>query len=153
MPGVSEQADILRALGRLFDDERANEIEITIHEAFLAVSWMKLGNTPQQRSLQDIDLETLRNEARQLRKGGLDPAPGSLSEMLRTLGQEMANDKIEATSITEEQEGFRVSGISGGRYTQQLYRKAELKRQSEKRRAARGGRTGGSLGARLSRNP
>src|SRR5438045_1566052 len=49
MPSVGEQADILRALGRMFDEERANEIEITIHEAFLAVSWMKLGYTPQQR--------------------------------------------------------------------------------------------------------
>jgi hypothetical protein len=152
MPTLSEQPDLLRALGRTMDEQHGTAIEIIIHEAFLAVSWQVPGQGPEQRSLREVDLETLRDQARLLRGGAVDPHPGATAEMLRTLGQALSADQLEASSINEEQEGFRVSGIADGRYTQKVYSKAELRRQSEKRRATRGGRTYTSLSARLGKN-
>jgi hypothetical protein len=149
MPTLSEQPDLLRALGRTVDEQRGSEIEITIHEAFLAVSWQVPGRGAEQRSLREVDLETLRDQARMLRRGAVDPHPGAMAEMLRTLGQALSADQLEASSINEEQDGFRVSGIVEGRYTRKLYSKGDLRRMSEKRRAARGGRTYSSLSARL----
>jgi hypothetical protein len=152
MPTLSEQADLLRALGRTVDEQHGANIEITLHEAFMTVSWNAPGRGPEQRSLREVDLETLRDQARALRRGAVDPHPGTMSEMLRTLGQAMSGDQVEASSITEEQDGFRVSGIADGRYTRKLYGKAELRRLSEKMRSTRGGRSYKSLSARLGQN-
>ncbi len=149
MLSVSEQPDMLRALGRKLDEQQAQNIDITLHEAFLAVTWDPPFGAPQQRSLQDVDLGSLRAEAKALRQG-INTARGPLAEMFRTLGQELTRDQVEATSIVEEADGFRVSGAANGRYFRQLYRKAELLHLNTKRRSTRGGRGALTLNGRLS---
>jgi hypothetical protein len=150
---IGEQPDLLRAVGRTLDSLHASEIEITFREVFMSISWQSPAGGAQQRSFEDIELEALRDQARQMR-GGLitNPVSGQLAELLRTLGQELSSEELEATSIVEEGDGFRVSGVARGRYVRQMYWKTELKRLSEQRRAMRGRSRppGGSLGGRLS---
>ena len=147
MAGLGEQPDFLRALGRKLDEAQAQHVDITIHETFLAVTWEKPFSGPQQRTLQDGELAALRAEAKESRQR--EAPRGSLAEMLRTLGQELSQGQVEASSIVEEPEGFRVSGVAGGRYFRQLYRKAELLRTSDRRRSGRGGRKATTLSGRL----
>ncbi|HZT08614.1 MAG TPA: hypothetical protein VFC51_16445 [Chloroflexota bacterium] len=140
MPTVGDQADVLRALGRLLDQEQAQAIEITNHDVFVSVTWQRRGGTAEQRALQEIDLETLRADARAMRKGIFTRNPGgSLAELLRTLGQELDRAQVDVSTITEEPEGFRVSGVAGGRYFRQLYHKSDLLSLSASRRAMRHG--------------
>jgi hypothetical protein len=136
MPQIGEQADVLRALGRELDQHQARGIQITAHETFLSVGW---GQRAQVDAYQEHHLATLRMQAHAMRTGtGGDNPTGSLSELLRTLGQELDQGKIEANGITQEAEGFRVSGVQSGRYFTRLYRTSELYHLSRDRREARG---------------
>src|SRR5438552_1754201 len=114
MPNAGEQADVLRALGRFLDTQGATQIEIVNKEAFLAVSWEQRARGGGQRAYQEHELEALREQAHEMRKGGVGNPVGSLAELLRTLGQQLDNDKIEMNSITQESGGFRVSGVQNG---------------------------------------
>src|SRR5438046_134489 len=95
MPDQVEQADVLRALGRFLDTQGATQIEIVNKEMFLAVSWERRARAGEQRAYQEHELESLREQAREMRKGGLGNPVGSLAELLRTLGQQLDHDQIE----------------------------------------------------------
>src|SRR3954451_252897 len=105
MLSIDEQEDMLRALGRMLDEQQARNIDITLHETFLTLTWDRPFGAPQQHVLQDVDLGSLREEAKALRRGAYI-AKGPIAEMLRTLGQELTREQVEATSIVEEPEGF-----------------------------------------------
>ncbi len=155
MPRVGEQADILRALGRTLDERGIKGVQITNHETYLAVGWGELKPGTQLQAYQEHDLEQLREQARALRggaSGGSSP-PGSLSELLRTLGQELDAEQIEANGISQEADGFRVTGICQGRYVSKLYRTSELLQLSSRRRAMRGSGTAARPAAREEQHP
>ncbi len=140
MPNVGEQADILRALGRLLDDQGvARGVQITNHETYLSVGWGRLEPGSQIRPFQDHDLEALREQARAMRGGsGGSTPPGSLGELLRTLGQELDEEKIEANGVSQEDDGFRITGVAAGKYVSRLYRTGDLLQSSNRRRGLRG---------------
>ncbi len=143
MPRVGEQADILRALGRSLDEQSIKGVQITNHETYLAVGWGQFELGTQLRAYQEHDLEELRAQARALRggtAGGSSPL-GSLSELLRTLGQELDAEQIEANGISQEADGFRVTGVAQGKYVSKLYPTSELLQLSSRRRAMRGSGT------------
>src|SRR5881296_3005892 len=98
MPNAGEQADVLRALGGFLDQQGATEIEIVNKEAFLAVSWKQRTPGAGQRAYQEHELEALRAQARELRKGTAGNPLGALAEMLRTLGQELDRKQVEVTT-------------------------------------------------------
>jgi len=151
MADPAELPDLLRALGRFLDRQSATKVEIVNQGAFFAVSWERQNksgefsrqpaatSTSEQRAYQDHDMEVLREQARELRKGGGTGSPGGkLDELLRTLGQELARDNIELSTVVQERDGLRVSGIAGGRYFRRLYGTTELLSESRKRRMERG---------------
>lgn len=139
MPQIGEQADILRALGRALDEQKASGIQITAHETFLAVAWGQRAPGSELQAYQEHHLQTLRMKARDMRTGaGGRVQPGSLAELLRTLGQELDQGQIEASGIIQEPDGFRVSGIQGGRYFTRFFRTSELMQLSLMRRQRRG---------------
>ena len=140
MPATGEQADVLRALGRFLDEQGASEIEIVNREAFLAVSWKQRTPGEGQRAYQEHELEALREQAREMRKGSTGNPLGALAEMLRTLGQDLDQKQVEVTTITQEAEGFRVSGTASGRYFRELYPTGSLLMNSKRRRVGRGQR-------------
>jgi hypothetical protein len=139
MQQVVEQTDLLRALGRSLDEQKAYGIKIAVHETFLSVEWGPGGGARTQ-AYQEHHLEHLRKQARAMRSGesGNASTPGALCELLRTLGQELDQAKVEANGIVQEAEGFRVSGVQKGKYFTQLYRTRELQHLSRLRREARG---------------
>ncbi|HZT06273.1 MAG TPA: hypothetical protein VFC51_04535 [Chloroflexota bacterium] len=150
MPSLSEQPDLLRALGKLLDDERASKVEITFYETFLTASWDKHHVGPQQRSFQEWELQALHREGVALRRKPTDLAmEGKFAEQLRTLGEELSKGAVEASSIVEEDGGFRVAGVSQGKYFQRLFREAELRKLSDERRFGRGGARRLSFSERL----
>jgi len=139
MVRVGEQADVLRALGQFLDEQGASGIEIKSHEVFLAITWGSRADAG-HRAYQEHDLEALRAQARAMRRGGggASTDSGSLTELMRTLGQQLDRDQIEMNSIYQEPDGFRVSGIRQGRYRTGLCYTSELLETSAERRTARG---------------
>jgi hypothetical protein len=139
MPKVGEQADILRALGRFLDDQGAQSVEIRALEVVLQVSWSKDAPGSEHIAVQEHDLETLREQARAMRQGEGGGSPtGSLAELMRTLGQELDEAGLEAIGIVQESDGFRVSGVAGGKYASEFYVTSDLLEQSAQRRELRG---------------
>jgi uncharacterized protein YbaR (Trm112 family) len=57
---------------------------------------------------------------------------------LRTLGQQLDDDKIEANGVSQEADGFRVTGIAAGKYVSKVFRTSDLLALSSRRRAMRG---------------
>jgi hypothetical protein len=137
MAQSSGQTDVLRALGRFLDAEGATHVEIVNHETYLAVSWEKQPPGAEQRSYMEHDLEELRAQARDMRQADDGNPSGSLAELLRTLGQEIDNEEIDVNMIVQEEGGFLVSGVAGGRYVRQLYETEELLSSASQRRIER----------------
>jgi len=130
-------SDVLRALGRFLDGEGASQVEIVNRESFLAVSWETTPPGAEQRSYVEQDLEGLREQAREMRKGGLGNPSGSLAELLRTLGQELDGRDVDINTIVQEPDGFRVSGVADGRYMRELYETDQLLLVANQRRVDR----------------
>ena len=152
MPNLGEQADVLRALGRLLDEHQASHVEVENHEAFLTVSWQQYNGVAQQQYLQEVELDSLRKRAKAMRKAGDRGMEGTFAEMLRTLGQELDAQQVEVSTIIEDREGFKVTGLQQGRYYRDSFRRGQLSTLSTQRRSRRGRGPGlgtGSLGRRL----
>jgi len=139
-PSGHALSDVLRALGRFLDAQGANHVEIVNRESFLAVSWETGSAGGEQRSYVEQDLEALREQAREMRKGGSGNPAGSLAELLRTLGQQLDANAIDINTIVQEPDGFRVSGVADGRYFRELYETEQLLAIANKRRIGRGSR-------------
>ena len=137
MPAVGELADVLRALGRYLDDLHATGVSIENHDSYLTVSWQTFTGEAEQRHFEDLRLDSLREEAKAMRRGHVRAPGGSLAEMLRTLGQELDRAQVDMASIVEERGSYRVSGQAGGRYFREVYYPDQLMALSFQRRAAR----------------
>jgi hypothetical protein len=159
VPDLGEQADVLRALGRWLDQQGAGGVQITNYDTFLSVTWDQQapgaappgaappGAAPPDcggaqagvphRAYQEHELATLRVQARRLRQGTLGSPGGTLAELLRTLGQELDQDGLQASGIVQEPAGFRVSGVADRRYFSRFYETSELQEASAQRRSAR----------------
>ena len=139
MPRIGEQGDVLRVLGRFFDEQGGTDIVIEAHEPYLTVMYSVAREQSGRRYLQDHELSVLRAQAQSLRSGQGGPTTGgSMAEWLRTLGQELDEARIEMMAIAEDERGFRVSGISNGRYHPQHAFWYELEEAISRHRAKRG---------------
>jgi hypothetical protein len=150
LPLRGDQADVLRAVGWWLDEQEASGIQITNYGAYLGVSWESARAGAHQRAYQEYELRTLQLQARRLRQGapaasGSSHASGELAELLRTLGGELDQAKVELARIVQEPSGFRVTGMAGSAPYHELYATDILQTRSAQRRAARG--TGGATAA------
>jgi hypothetical protein len=138
MPKIRDNAEILRAMGHLLDDQGATTFEIVNHIAYLAVAWDAPGGSgPSQRAFQEHHLNELRAEAQGMRQGAEGPV-GSLVELLRIIGQELDQECVDLSSIRRDERAFHVSGAREGRHYQAEYRTKDLVAIGAARRAARG---------------
>jgi hypothetical protein len=137
---IGDQADVLRALGCWLDEQDAREVQIGSQDHFLAVSWSSADASDHHRSCYEHELSTLRLEARRLRQEDRGPGspPGTLAELLRTLGQELDQVGLALDAIVQEPRGFRVSGVAAGSYYSELYETETLCQRGAERRAQRG---------------
>jgi len=79
--------DLLRVVGDLLDAESAEQVEIVQHPEALTLTWASAANQFTHRSVRDVNLDVLQQQARALR--GKEKAGGTSPrvELLRTLGQ------------------------------------------------------------------
>jgi hypothetical protein len=137
MPSPGEQADVLRSLGRFLDQEGAVGFQIYNNGEILSVAWDQ-GPRTMRRAYMEHQVGALRAQARTMRRQPLGGPPGSLSELMRTIGQELDQGQIQLTGLVRDVEGFRVSGLRGGTYVTQLYRTPALLALSTERQSSRG---------------
>lgn len=141
MPEPGEHGDILRAVGRFLDREHARKFEIVNHDSFLSISWQSPTSGPDQQHYQEHELQALRDEAKQMRKGMPQDARG-IAELLRTLGQEIDRLGLELADIAQGDDGFIVSGAANGRYVRRKFDTDALLAVARRGRASRNRATG-----------
>ncbi len=149
MAKPGEYSDMLRAIGRLLEQRGAGEVEIIDEGRYLSASWRTDdAGDREQRTYRAFELDRLRFEARLLRSGAGDGVPqNGLSEMLRSLGNELDDSKTELLSVLQTEEGFLVSAMVGQRHSTRLYSYGEINTLSLQQRARRRpvlGKSGGN---------
>jgi hypothetical protein len=153
--------DILRVIGRLLDERDVRErppihpahgvgtaarptatirdMEIIDHESFMTVYWTSEDAVRQESYMDDV-ISNLLAEAR-ARRGQTDGYPaGELSDLLRTLGEELDGGGIVFNGVVEKDDAFVVSGIANGRYVNQSYPHEELRALRRRRQPHRASR-------------
>src|SRR5438094_861060 len=128
MAKPGEYSDIFRAIGRLLDQQGAQDLEIVDEGSFMRASWQAAGeNSRERRTYRAFQLDRLRLEARLLRseKGAGVPKAG-LSETLRLVGADLDRTGTEFMSLLQTEEGFQVSTMVGGRHVTRTYRDADI---------------------------
>ena len=139
MPRITDNAEILRAIGRFLDEAAVGTFEIVNQHAYVGVSWQTPdpGAPRSQHAWQESELDELRASARALRQGSTGPV-GSLVELLRTIGQELDIEGVDLSSIRRDHRAFHVSGELEGKHFQAQYQTKDLVAIAAARRAARG---------------
>jgi hypothetical protein len=139
MGSRAEYADFLRVIGQVLDAEEAQQVEIIERETFISISWHSGPGMTENRSFRDLDLDTLRERARELRGTATADVPHTRAELLRVLGQELDEQGVALNGVIEEEDGYRVSGTAGRRYTNRLYTWDDLRDSSMRRSDQRQG--------------
>jgi hypothetical protein len=138
MEDIGGQADILRALGQWLDDQGADGIEIATYDEFVSVTWRESKSPESRHAYHEHELASLRAQAHMMRQEAHGIPSGSLAEQLRTLGQELDQDRVVVSGIVQEPTGFRVFGKMDGAYYTQLYLTEELSEAAARYRVVRG---------------
>jgi hypothetical protein len=136
-----ECSKILRLLGQFLEDEEAAEIGIEDHDDYVEVSWRNKHGDRQERYHDTAELNALRTAA-ELYRGAPDGRRYDLSELLRTLGQELDDLKMEGIAIAATPDGFFATGHVKGEELSRTYTQRELtaRAQAYRRRRLAGSR-------------
>ena len=128
-------ADLLRAIGRLLDEQGARDAELVEHEHFTSVSWHANDGSVENRAYNRPALFQLREKGRRLRS--VENSPGEMSELLRTLGQEIDDLAMDVSHVQVKKEAFTITGEVQNRYESHHFTCSELRHLSGQRRASR----------------
>jgi hypothetical protein len=157
MPSPGEYADLLRAIGRLLDQEALkallldprvlamaakaddnpmDQALIVAHEDYFAVSWRAKTGAMQRRIYRQFDLDELLEQAKTLREEGTARSYGEREELLRTLGQELDRGGVELKGVMEsaDDDGLQLRGRVHGGDVFRIYPWETLRRLSESRK-------------------
>jgi hypothetical protein len=129
-----EIADLLRAVGRLLDGEKATAFDLINNDGTLAIAFRTKGYGNDQRHYQDRNLEELRKWAKDSRGDMYREPRDGYAEMLRTLGQDLDRAGSEFTEILQEGDKITVRGQIDGRQVEQQYLVPELLASNRRRR-------------------
>jgi hypothetical protein len=121
-----EYADLFRAIGRVLEQQRASALHLVNHDAFVTVSWMSRSPQSEQRHYQDHQLDQLRQDARENRGQRPKGSSAGLTELLRTLGQELDAHEWDVNQIVQLEDGLVVSGTRAGQYVRCKYFTTDL---------------------------
>jgi hypothetical protein len=130
--------DLLRAIGRYLDEHDARDAQVVQHEHVMAISWLASDGGNEKRSYTELDLRKLRDAARRLRGGIGGPSRGEMSDLMRTLGQELDVLSLELSAIRTDGEAFVATGRVRGEPTSAAFTFFELRELNVRRRAMRG---------------
>ena len=141
IPG--EYADILRAIGWTLDQRMAGQdverIEIVVRGTALIVSWYSEDGARQHERYDVPGLERLRADARALREGRASGSPGQQAESLRTIGQELDEQRIILDRLVKLSSGHHLIGTLNSHAYGNWYEPATLQEMSAERRKLRAG--------------
>jgi hypothetical protein len=119
-----EYEGFLSVIGQIMDAEGARQIEIVDNQTVLTASWLHTDATGTRRWFEDLEIDFLREGAREVQETGGGRGPREAS--LRSLGRELDRSGVQLSGIVEEADGYRVSGLVARRYTNRLYTWVEL---------------------------
>jgi hypothetical protein len=132
------QGDVLRAVGDFLDNADAGSYTIAIDFEVMKVTWDASPPRVASRLYRENQLDELKVRARELRKHRNSAAPGSNSELLRTLGQHLDRLGVTVRGIDRGADGFRVSGMRGPTFYTGQYLTKDVVVASVRRQQARG---------------
>ena len=115
----------LSVIGQILDADGARQIEIVDNDTVLTVSWLHTDPTGTRRWFEDLEIDFLREGARELQESG-GGGRGPRETSLRRLGSELDQSGIQLSGIVEDEDGYRVSGLVDRRYANRLYTWAQL---------------------------
>jgi len=116
MLAPDQYAESLRTLGQWLDTAQADDAEIDLEPSFVSVRWQALDGTWYFRSFTRGELARMSETARTQRTHQLGQPGGEWTVCLRALGQELASENVEISSIRVDGAGFQVSGRRQGLY-------------------------------------
>ncbi len=127
----------LRALGGFLERVDATEIGIIDHDEYIEVSWRNRRGGREERYHDAVELGALRISA-ELYRGAEDGSGRvGLSELLRTLGQELDELSVEGVAIAATRDGFFATGRSKSGEISRTYLQSELIARTQAYRRAR----------------
>jgi hypothetical protein len=133
-----ETSRILRLIGQFLEGEDAREIGIEDHDEYLEVTWQNRRGEREERYHDASELAALRTSAELYRGSSSNGSHIGLSELLRTLGQELDELKLEGIAIAATPDGFYASGTVQGSAVSRTYTQRELIARTQSYRRARG---------------
>jgi hypothetical protein len=133
--------EMLRTLGQFLDASVADDAQLDCEERYWKVRWQAADGTWRNRTFTRTDLRTHSDVARRDRRP-MAGAPGGeplneWSVCLRALGQDLAAQQVELTSLRVESDGFRVRGVQQGRYCSEWFGLEDLLERNQTRQTDR----------------
>ena len=120
MPEPDRWEIMLDGLGQFLAAQDANHVQILDQGPYLDVSWHLAGGSPQERLFVETELADFRRTAS-------NPVSSSPLTLLAALGHEIDQDPIEVARISQEANGFVVTGSIQGHYLSRPYAYADLR--------------------------
>ena len=99
MLAPDQYAESFRTLGQWLDTAQADDAEIDLEPSFLTVRWQALNGTWDIRTFTPVQLARMSESARNQRIHQLGQSGGEWAVCLRALGQELASESVEISSI------------------------------------------------------
>jgi 3-hydroxyanthranilate 3,4-dioxygenase len=152
-----EYADVLRAIGWTLDQRLSGRdverIEVAVRGAALMVSWSFESGAPEHERYGAPEIEKLRIEARALREGRAAGPPGEQAEGLRTIGQQLDEQRIILDRLVKLPTGHHLIGTLNSRSFGNWYGPETLREMSAERRGQRAGQVSAQISIAESSQP
>jgi hypothetical protein len=129
--------ETLRTLGQWLDTAQADDAEIDLESNLLSLRWQALDGTWDLRPFTTGELTRMSEGARHQRTHELGQPAGEWTVCLRALGQELASESVEISSIRLDGAGFQVSGRRQRLYFNEWYSLEGLLERNMARRTER----------------
>jgi hypothetical protein len=123
---AGECSSTLRVLGQFLEQIDAAEIGIIDHEEYIEVSWRNRRGGREERYHDAGELAALRTASTLYRDAQEPSHRYGLTELLRTLGQELDDLRMDSVAIAATPDGFHASGTVAGSEIIRTYTHSEL---------------------------
>jgi 3-hydroxyanthranilate 3,4-dioxygenase len=136
-----EYADILRAIGWTLDQRMVGRdverVEVAVRGGALMVTWLSQSGGREHERYGATEIERLRAEARALREGRGGGSAGEQAESLRTIGQQLDEQRIILDRLVKLPSGHHLVGTLNSRAFGNWYGPEAIREMSEERRKQR----------------
>ena len=155
MQVTGKYGEILRALGRVADEEEVAAFDITESDMFITIAWRTPEGIMRRRSYGEAGITDLHRDARLARATARGKTPIGFRESLRVIGQDLDRDALFLSSVSarssvppSNSSSSAEPGLQGGitiatvtddqQMSVHWYSTDELAEKSRRRRGQRG---------------